>query len=86
MSDVEAGGRTIFPQSGISVKPAEGKALFWYNVGTRSNFDSRIVHLGCPVIYGNKWIANKWIKLLPQFQKFPSWRRYLYFTTMDPYK
>ena len=86
MTDVQAGGRTIFPQAGISVKPEEGKALFWYNVGTRSNFDSRIFHLGCPVMYGNKWIANKWIKLLPQFQNFPSWRRYLYYTTVDPYK
>ena len=28
MSDVQAGGRTIFPQAGISVKLAEGKVYF----------------------------------------------------------
>lgn len=68
LSNVEAGGHTIFPQAGIFVPPKEGDALFWYNLGTRENYDSRIFHLGCPVAYGNKWIANKWVKLLPQFR------------------
>ena len=42
----EAGGHTMFPQAGISVKPR-------FNVGPKSNYDFRIVHLGCPV-----WIAS----------------------------
>ena len=29
--------------------------------------DSRMAHLGCPVLYGNKWIVNKWIKLSGQY-------------------
>ena len=85
MSDVEAGGRTIFPQAGISVKPKEGKALFWYNIGTRTNFDSRIFHMGCPVLYGNKWISNKWVKLLPQWRNFPSWVNHWYYSTVSPH-
>ena len=70
LTSVEAGGHTIFPQAGISVKPVMGSALFWYNIGAQNNFDSRIFHLGCPVLYGNKWIANKWVKLLSQFKEF----------------
>ena len=68
LSDVEAGGHTVFPQPGISVKPMEGSALFWWNLRPQDNYDSRISHLGCPVMYGNKWIANKWVKLLANFK------------------
>ena len=73
LSNVESGGHTIFPQAGISVKPKEGKALFWFNCGPQGQnpSDSRIYHLGCPVLYGNKWIANKWVKILPQFKNYP---------------
>ena len=24
--------------------------------------DSRMNHLGCPVLYGDKWIGNKWVR------------------------
>ena len=83
LTSVEAGGHTIFPQPGISVKPVLGSALFWYNVGAQDNYDSRIFHLGCPVLYGNKWIANKWVKLLSQFQNYPCFvnKKKKYFAT-----
>ena len=71
LSDVEAGGYTTFPQPNISVKPNRGTALFWFNMGAQNNYDSRIRHLGCPVLYGNKWIANKWVKWLSNFRKYP---------------
>ena len=71
LSDVLSGGRTVFPQLGLSVKPVKGSALFWFNIGPKMHYDSRIVHLGCPVMHGNKWIANKTIKILAQFQHYP---------------
>ena len=71
LTTVESGGRTIFPQAGISVKPNIGSALFWFNMGAKNNYDSRVYHLGCPVLYGNKWIANKWIKSLANFKNYP---------------
>ena len=83
LSNVQAGGHTIFPQAGISVKPKEGDALFWFNVGPRDNFDTRIFHLGCPVVYGNKWIANKWVKFLPQVKQYPCWNYKRYFETKE---
>ena len=71
LSSVEAGGHTVFPQPGISIQPELGSALYWYNIGPKNKYDTRIRHLGCPVLYGNKWIANKWIKCLANFQKYP---------------
>ena len=71
LSNVPSGGRTVFPQLGISVKPVQGSALFWFNIGSNMHYDTRVTHLGCPVMYGNKWIANKWIKILAQFQHYP---------------
>ena len=82
LSSVEAGGHTVFPQAGISVKPVEGDALFWFNAGSQETYDSRIYHLGCPVMYGNKWIANKWVKLLPQFKNYPCLIKDKHFSTM----
>ena len=71
LSSVEAGGHTVFPQAEISVKPVEGSALYWFNMDAQNNLDSRIRHLGCPVLFGNKWIANKWVKWLPNFKQYP---------------
>ena len=41
MSHVDAGGHTVFAQAGVSVQPVEGKALFWFNVGSHGTYDSR---------------------------------------------
>ena len=71
LTDVEAGGFTIFPQPSISIKPERGMAVFWFNMGGQNNYDSRIRHMGCPVLHGNKWIANKWVKLLANFKNYP---------------
>merc|ERR1712226_190712 len=70
LSSIEAGGHTVFPQPGISVKPEKGSALYWFNMGAQNNYDSRIYHLGCPVLYGNKWIANKWIKFVSNYHNY----------------
>ena len=71
LTSIDVGGNTLFPQSGISVKPEMGSALFWFNMGPQNNYDSRISHMGCPVLYGNKWIANKWIKWLANYRNYP---------------
>ena len=41
MSDVDLGGRTVFPQAGISVKPEKGSALYWFNHDAIDENDSR---------------------------------------------
>ncbi|XP_055348028.1 prolyl 4-hydroxylase subunit alpha-2-like [Paramacrobiotus metropolitanus] len=62
MTDVEAGGATVFPRLNLTLFPAAGSAVFWYNKFKDLSPDPRTFHAGCPVLAGNKWISNKWIR------------------------
>lgn len=61
MSDVEAGGATVFPYVGARVMPSKGDAVFWHNLLQSGEGDFRTRHAGCPVLKGWKWVSNKWI-------------------------
>lgn len=61
MSDVSFGGLTAFPRLGVALKAKKGSAAFWYNLHTSGDKDSATLHAGCPVLIGEKWIANLWL-------------------------
>jgi len=63
LTDVEAGGETVFTKAGISLKPRKGDAAFWYNLHRNNTGDWRTEHSSCPVISGSKWVMNKWFHM-----------------------
>jgi len=63
LNDNFEGGETIFPKINKLVKPKKGKAVIFQNVDNNGVIITQALHGGEPVKNGEKWIANKWIKL-----------------------
>uniref|UniRef100_A0A672Y768 Prolyl 4-hydroxylase subunit alpha-3 n=1 Tax=Sphaeramia orbicularis TaxID=375764 RepID=A0A672Y768_9TELE len=61
LSSVEAGGSTAFIYANFSVPVVEKAAIFWWNLHRNGQGDMDTLHAGCPVLIGDKWVANKWI-------------------------
>nr|XP_056714804.1 prolyl 4-hydroxylase subunit alpha-3 [Euleptes europaea] len=61
LSSVEAGGSTAFIYANFSIPVVKNAALFWWNLHRNGEGDEDTLHAGCPVLAGDKWVANKWI-------------------------
>ncbi|XP_067389304.1 prolyl 4-hydroxylase subunit alpha-3 [Emydura macquarii macquarii] len=61
LSSVEAGGSTAFIYANFSVPVVKNAALFWWNLHRNGAGNEDTLHAGCPVLVGDKWVANKWI-------------------------
>ncbi|XP_076833244.1 prolyl 4-hydroxylase subunit alpha-3 isoform X2 [Brachyhypopomus gauderio] len=61
LSSVEAGGSTAFIYANLSIPAVENSALFWWNLHRNGQGNGDTLHAGCPVLMGDKWVANKWV-------------------------
>ncbi|EEC09958.1 prolyl 4-hydroxylase alpha subunit 1, putative [Ixodes scapularis] len=75
MTDVEEGGTTVFPNLGIRLTPKKGDAAFWWNLKASGDGERLTTHAGCPVLYGSKWIANKWFRSYSNVFRLPLFHR-----------
>lgn len=66
LKNVEIGGETAFPYINIKISPVQGSAAFWYNLHSSLELNFKTRHTGCPVLIGNKWVANKWLSTIGQ--------------------
>lgn len=62
LNDVEAGGGTSFPEAGVSFSPRKGQAVYFRYFNNLGQLDTATVHAGLPVLSGEKWIINKWMR------------------------
>lgn len=63
LNDSYKGGGTHFPLLNKTVIPKKGKAVLFYNIDENGDIIRESLHEGMPVLYGKKYICNKWIHL-----------------------
>ncbi|CAL4081924.1 unnamed protein product, partial [Meganyctiphanes norvegica] len=71
MTDIEAGGATVFPHLNLALWPKAGAAAFWHNLLPGGEGDVLTRHAACPVLVGSKWVSNKWIHEAGQERRRP---------------
>lgn len=59
LNDVEEGGETVFPETGWSVSPQRGSAVYFEYCNSLGQIDPASLHAGAAVVRGEKWVATK---------------------------
>ena len=67
----QCGGRTVYTRAQTSIRPLKNSAVFWYNLKRSGSGDVMTEHGGCPVLSGDKWVANWWIMERGQMSRRP---------------
>ena len=63
LNEPEQGGDTAFVDRDLRVTPTKGNAVFFSYLSADAS--SKTLHAGLPVLAGEKWIANKWLRARP---------------------
>ena len=63
LNDGFEGGHTVFPNIKRSIQPKKGKLIVFQNTDVEEEeIIDNSLHGGDPVLHGNKWICNKWVR------------------------
>lgn len=62
LNDVPFGGQSVYIETNSVAGMVKGTAVLWYNYYLNLETDLMTTHGQCPVLFGSKWIANKWIR------------------------
>ncbi|MBT2334013.1 2OG-Fe(II) oxygenase [Variovorax paradoxus] len=62
LNEVDEGGETVFPETGWSVSPQRGSAVYFEYCNNLGQVDHASLHAGAPVLRGEKWVATKWMR------------------------
>lgn len=65
LNEVAAGGATVFPEAGLEIAPAAGRAVVFDNLDAEGRPDADSLHAGQPVVSGEKWLATLWMRERP---------------------
>ena len=66
LQECARGGETAFPRLGLRFAPRRGDAVVWFNLDEEGREDVRTLHQGCPVLDGEKWGMNVWLRQRPR--------------------
>jgi prolyl 4-hydroxylase len=65
LREPDRGGRTSFPRLNTGFDPKKGDALLWWNLTEDGREDVMTLHAGEPVLAGEKWALNLWLRERP---------------------
>jgi len=65
LNEVEEGGKTEFPNIGVSIPPQRGALLVWNNALPDGEPNGDTLHAARPVIRGVKYVITKWFRTRP---------------------
>ena len=65
LREPDSGGRTSFPSLRMGFDPRKGDALLWWNLKEDGREDVMTLHAGEPVVSGEKWALNLWLRERP---------------------
>ena len=73
LNDVRKGGETGFDMTKdkIKIKSVKGKALLFKNLNEDGTLNKKSRHAGLPVIQGEKWACNFWLRDKIQYKESP---------------